>query len=48
MRRRYRANSEAANMAVSPGFKGPPPQDQLQFAIKVLDEDRIIALALRN
>jgi len=29
-------------LAVSPGFKGPPPQDQLQFAIKVLDEDRIM------
>ncbi len=29
-------------LAVSPGFNGPPPQDQLQFAIKVLDEDRIM------
>ena len=27
-------------LAVSPGFQGPPPPDQLAFAIQVLDEDR--------
>lgn len=27
-------------LAISPGFKGPLPQDQLKFAIRVLDEDR--------
>ena len=27
-------------LAVSPGFKGPPPREQLEFAIKVLEEDR--------
>jgi len=27
-------------LAVSPGFDGPPPREQLDFAIKVLDEDR--------
>jgi vanillate O-demethylase monooxygenase subunit len=29
-------------LAVSPKFDGPPPQDQLDFAVKVLDEDRIM------
>ncbi len=29
-------------LAVSPGFKGPAPEDQLEFAIQVLDEDRTI------
>jgi vanillate O-demethylase monooxygenase subunit len=29
-------------VAVSPGFKGPRPEDQLNFAIQVLDEDRIM------
>jgi vanillate O-demethylase monooxygenase subunit len=27
-------------LAISPGFKGPSPEEQLQFAIRVLDEDR--------
>jgi phenylpropionate dioxygenase-like ring-hydroxylating dioxygenase large terminal subunit len=27
-------------LAISPGFKGPPPEAQIEFAIKVLDEDR--------
>jgi vanillate O-demethylase monooxygenase subunit len=29
-------------LAVSPGFDGPPPPAQIEFAIKVLDEDRIM------
>jgi hypothetical protein len=29
-------------LAISPGFKGPPPEDQLKFAVRVLDEDRIM------
>ncbi|MGH7947211.1 MAG: Rieske 2Fe-2S domain-containing protein, partial [Opitutaceae bacterium] len=28
------------SLAISPGFQGPPPAAQLDFAIKVLDEDR--------
>lgn len=28
------------SLAISPGFKGPSPQEQIEFAIKVLDEDR--------
>ena len=27
-------------LAISPGFKGPPPEAQVEFAVKVLDEDR--------
>lgn len=27
------------SIAISPGFNGPAPEDQLAFAIKVLDED---------
>lgn len=27
-------------LAISPGFRGPPPEQQLEFAIRVLDEDR--------
>ena len=34
-------------LAVSPGFDGPPPQDQLDFAIKVLDEDRMMCESQR-
>jgi len=30
------------SIAISPGFKGPAPADQLAFAIKVLDEDRFM------
>jgi vanillate O-demethylase monooxygenase subunit len=29
-------------LAVSPDFDGPPPEEQLKFAVKVLDEDRIM------
>ena len=29
-------------LAISPGFDGPAPKDQLDFAVKVLDEDRIM------
>ena len=29
-------------LAVSPGFRGPAPLDQLAFAVKVLDEDRLM------
>jgi phenylpropionate dioxygenase-like ring-hydroxylating dioxygenase large terminal subunit len=29
-------------LALSPGFRGPAPEDQLAFAIEVLDEDRIM------
>jgi len=28
------------SLAISPGFKGPAPAAQLEFAVKVLDEDR--------
>jgi phenylpropionate dioxygenase-like ring-hydroxylating dioxygenase large terminal subunit len=28
------------SLAISPGFKGPPPGKQIEFAIGVLDEDR--------
>lgn len=28
------------SLAISPGFDGPPPEAQIDFAIKVLDEDR--------
>lgn len=28
------------SVAISPGFDGPPPKSQIEFAIKVLDEDR--------
>jgi phenylpropionate dioxygenase-like ring-hydroxylating dioxygenase large terminal subunit len=28
------------SLAISPGFRGPPPDSQIDFAIKVLDEDR--------
>lgn len=28
------------SLAISPGFRGPPPEQQLEFAIRVLDEDR--------
>lgn len=28
------------SLAISPGFRGPPPARQLEFAVKVLDEDR--------
>ncbi len=28
------------SLAISPGFNGPPPESQLAFAIRVLDEDR--------
>ncbi|MDD5200569.1 MAG: aromatic ring-hydroxylating dioxygenase subunit alpha [Terrimicrobiaceae bacterium] len=28
------------SLALSPGFDGPAPEDQLEFAIRVLDEDR--------
>ncbi len=28
------------SLAISPGFQGPPPDSQIDFAIKVLDEDR--------
>ncbi len=27
-------------LAISPGFRGPPPAAQVEFAIRVLDEDR--------
>jgi len=30
------------SLAISPNFQGPPPQAQLDFAIRVLDEDRIM------
>jgi phenylpropionate dioxygenase-like ring-hydroxylating dioxygenase large terminal subunit len=29
-------------LAISPKFKGPSPQDQLNFAVRVLDEDRVM------
>jgi vanillate O-demethylase monooxygenase subunit len=28
------------SLAISPGFRGPPPDAQIDFAIRVLDEDR--------
>jgi hypothetical protein len=28
------------SLAISPGFRGPPPERQIEFAIRVLDEDR--------
>ncbi len=28
------------SLAISPGFDGPPPESQIEFAIRVLDEDR--------
>ena len=28
------------SLAISPGFQGPPPQAQIDFAVQVLDEDR--------
>ena len=28
------------SLAISPGFQGPPPEAQIDFAVKVLDEDR--------
>jgi phenylpropionate dioxygenase-like ring-hydroxylating dioxygenase large terminal subunit len=28
------------SLAISPGFQGPPPESQIEFAIRVLDEDR--------
>ena len=30
------------SLAISPGFQGPPPAAQMEFAIKVLDEDRLM------
>lgn len=30
------------SLAISPGFKGPPAADQLAFAVRVLDEDRLM------
>jgi phenylpropionate dioxygenase-like ring-hydroxylating dioxygenase large terminal subunit len=29
-------------LAVSPGFDGPPPREQIDFAVQVLEEDRIM------
>jgi len=29
-------------IAISPGFNGPSPEDQMSFAVKVLDEDRFM------
>jgi hypothetical protein len=28
------------SLAISPGFRGPPPAQQIEFAVRVLDEDR--------
>ncbi|WP_438479787.1 Rieske 2Fe-2S domain-containing protein [Oleiharenicola lentus] len=28
------------SLAISPGFRGPAPESQIEFAVKVLDEDR--------
>jgi vanillate O-demethylase monooxygenase subunit len=28
------------SLSISPGFKGPAPESQIEFAVKVLDEDR--------
>ena len=30
------------SLAISPGFKGPAPEEQMAFAIKVLNEDRMM------
>lgn len=30
------------SIAISPGFKGPAPEDQMAFAVRVLDEDRMM------
>jgi vanillate O-demethylase monooxygenase subunit len=30
------------SLAISPGFDGPPPATQLEFAVRVLDEDRLM------
>ena len=30
------------SIAISPGFNGPAPEEQMEFAIRVLDEDRIM------
>ncbi|MBA2480966.1 MAG: aromatic ring-hydroxylating dioxygenase subunit alpha [Planctomycetes bacterium] len=30
------------SIAISPGFDGPPPEKQLEFAVRVLDEDRVM------
>jgi vanillate O-demethylase monooxygenase subunit len=30
------------SLAISPGFRGPPADEQIQFAIRVLDEDRLM------
>ena len=32
-------------LAISPGFDGPPPKSQIDFAVKVLDEDRLMCEA---
>ncbi len=29
-------------LAISPGFDGPPPESQIDFAVRVLDEDRLM------
>ncbi|MDQ5981203.1 MAG: hypothetical protein QG602_4181 [Verrucomicrobiota bacterium] len=28
------------SLAISPGFRGPPPEQQIEFAVRVLNEDR--------
>lgn len=28
------------SLAISPGFQGPPPEQQIEFAVRVLEEDR--------
>ena len=30
------------SIAISPNFQGPPPEDQMAFAVRVLDEDRVM------
>jgi phenylpropionate dioxygenase-like ring-hydroxylating dioxygenase large terminal subunit len=30
------------SLAISPGFQGPPPSAQLEFAVRVLEEDRLM------
>lgn len=30
------------SLAISPDFDGPPPEQQIEFAIRVLDEDRVM------
>lgn len=30
------------SLAISPGFDGPPPATQIEFAVRVLDEDRLM------